>query len=77
MEKILIPSFARNKHRRKEYVMKYEKPDMKVYSKKTIAGYEECASFMKEKGIGKTVVCTGKGGISVDISQMEKNQRHK
>ena len=28
---------------------------------------------MKEKGIGKTVVCTGKGGISVDISQIEKN----
>lgn len=55
--------------------MKYEKPDMKVYSKKTIAAYEECAYFMKDKGIGKTVLCTGKGGILVDISQIEKNHK--
>ena len=55
--------------------MKYEKPDMKVYSKKTIVAYEECVSFMKDKGIGKTVVCTGNGGISVDISQIEKNHK--
>lgn len=52
--------------------MKYEKPDMKVWLKKSVRDYEDGVAFMQKEGIGKTIVCTGKGGISVDISQMEK-----
>lgn len=52
--------------------MKYEKPDMKVYNKKSVRDYEDSVAFMRKEGIGKTVVCTGNGGISVDISQVEK-----
>ena len=52
--------------------MKYEKPDMKVYKKKSVKDYEDGVAFMHKKGIGKTIVCTGRGGISVDVSQIEK-----
>ena len=52
--------------------MKYEKPDMKVYKRKSFEEYEEGITFMHGRGFGKTVVCTGKGGISVDISHIEK-----
>ena len=57
--------------------MKYEKPDMKVYKKKSVKDYEAGIAFMQEKGIGKKIVCTGSGGISVDISQIEKSLSEK
>lgn len=52
-------------------IMKYEKPDMKVFKKKSVKEYEDGVAFMHKEGIGKTIVCTGKGGISVDVSQLE------
>lgn len=52
--------------------MKYEKPDMKVFKKKSVKDYEDGVAFMHKEGIGKTIVCTGRGGISVDVSQIEK-----
>ena len=53
--------------------MKYEKPDMKVYNKSFVRDYKEGVEFMKGHSIGRTIVCTGKGGISVDLSQIEKS----
>lgn len=52
--------------------MIYEKPDMKVYIKKSFRNYKDRVAFMNESGIGKTIVCTGNGGVLVGVSPIPK-----
>lgn len=50
--------------------MKYEKPDMKVYTKSFITDYEKGIAFMRKERIGNTIVCTGQEGIIIDLPQL-------